>query len=263
MLEYQKERFAKRFANYTLKIDPYVLRISGYNPQETYIKMGDYSLHCIPATFSLSNCTLLISLGEKEVDFFDDFKKTLITLNFTFDPAYFSKTTTFYLRGKFNALTRIKNGVYTLIFNFSNISNSYKEIFFYLSDVVFLHNKFYETDPTKSEDIVLTPKPFKDIEIYKGGKKLCLGVLKDINSRSFVIKKSPEIETLNKSDLLRYKISFNGQAIRLSGRLMKTDTNSSTFSLNYNTEYIHTLTRLVKVIKNRNDENGEKLEELK
>lgn len=264
MLEYQREKFEKKFEDYILKIDPYILRISGYNPQETLLKIGDYLLHCIPATFSLSSCNLLLSLGEKEIEFFQKYKESLISLNFSFDPAYFNKSTSFFLKGKFENLKKVRPGVYTMLFSFTATPNSYKELFFHLSNVVTIHEKFYITDPIEANDVKLVPTPFNRVKIIYKGNIIKDDELLTISAKNFKIKSSPELLDIEEIALLHFRVLCNTRELKLVGKKSEQTMDYCTFSLNFNTEYIHTLSRLYRLLRTREtkDHDNEELEEL-
>lgn len=261
MLEYQKEKLTKKYNNYILKVDPYILRLSGYNPHETLLKIDNYFLHCIPATLSLSSCTLLLSLAKNEIDFFNDFKGSIISLNFSFDPTYFGKSMSFYLKGRFQDLKKMKPGVYILIFSLVAIPDSYKELFFYLSDVVTLYQKLYDSNPVIDSKKPLIPTPFRSVQIYSNGEQICSDNLKSINVNSLKIKKTQQ--NIESGKPLSFRVIYNNRVLKLSGKLNETTETEHIFSINFNTEFVYILSRLMN-IDNLNEEvkNGS-IEELK
>lgn len=261
MLEYQKEKLTKKYSNYTLKVDPYILRLSGYNPHETLLKIDEYYLHCIPATLSLTKCTLLISLGDNEVDFFNELKGSLISLNFSFDPTYFGRSMSFYLKGRFQDLKKMKPGVYILIFSIVAIPDSYKELFFYLSDVVTLYQKLYESNPKMDEKKSIIPNPFRSVQVYSNGKQVCSEGLKSISINSLKINKSQN--DLKEGTPLHFRVIYNNRVLKLSGKLKESSNNELIFTLNFNTEFVYILSRLMKINTLSEDNRNEVIEELK
>lgn len=261
VLEYQKERLTKKYSSYILKVDPYILRLSGYNPHETLLKIDEYYLHCIPATLSLTKCTLLISLAENEIDFFNEFKGSLISLNFSFDPTYFGRSMSFFLKGRFQDLKKMKPGVFILIFSIVAIPDSYKELFFYLSDVVNLYQKLYESNPKINSSKPLVPSPFRSVQIYSNGKQICSQKLEGITINTFKIKKT--LQSFEENAPLHFRVIYNNRVIKLSGKLKESSETEQVFSLNFNTEFVYILSRLMNIDNMTVAGGDEAIEELK
>jgi len=69
----------------TLKVDAYFLQRTGFVANQTILKLGEYSLNCVPATIGLEESRFLAVLTPAEVNHFARFKSGTHVLILTFD----------------------------------------------------------------------------------------------------------------------------------------------------------------------------------
>ncbi len=69
----------------TLKVDTFFLRRTGFVANQTVLKLGEYTLHCVPATLGAEGARFLAVLTPSEIDLFSKFKAGTHTLLLTFD----------------------------------------------------------------------------------------------------------------------------------------------------------------------------------
>jgi len=68
-----------------LKVDGFFLRQTGFIANQTILKLGEYNLHCVPASLGLQEGRFLAALTPTEVSLFSKFKEGTNILILTFD----------------------------------------------------------------------------------------------------------------------------------------------------------------------------------
>jgi hypothetical protein len=69
----------------TLKIDSFFLRRTGFVANQTVLKLGEYTLNCVPASIGVEEARFLAVLTPSEVSLFSKFKEGTHILILTFD----------------------------------------------------------------------------------------------------------------------------------------------------------------------------------
>ncbi|MGL1891043.1 MAG: hypothetical protein OCD02_05415 [Spirochaetaceae bacterium] len=262
MLEYQKSKLSELYANHTLKLEPFLLRISGYNAQETRLKIDTHLLHCTPGTFSLKECKFLLFLNPSEVEYFKAFEQKTIALNLAFDETYFDKPVAFFLKGKFESLKTMRENVYIIDFTLINMSDAYKEIFLYLCQISAIYKKIFDNKLSDDQIEGIRKAPIFSTEILKSNKLICYGKLADLSVSGFkiiVFQPNTEIEVNTK---YQFVIRFNNRPIKLSGEIVEIDAKKYTVKLDFNIEFVHILSKYMNIVKKGNRVESESVEEV-
>lgn len=261
MLEYQKKKLLEKHINNIVKLEPFLLSISGYNPEETRLKIGNYHLHCTPGTFSLNNCKLLIFLGKKEFDYFNEYEKSIISLNLCFDATYFGNTISFYIQGKLNNLTNIRENVYSVDLEFTSISEYYKEIFLYLCELTTIYRKIYDTKLTPEQLKLITKVPMKVIDIQVANMRIRAN-LDSISPRHLKISLADSNMSLTEQQKYNYSVFYANREIHLTGTIVKADSGNYISALDYNIEFVHIISKYMHIQQKEQIDQAEELEEL-
>jgi len=82
----------------TLKVDTYFLQRTGFVANQTILKLGEYSLNCVPATIGLEESRFLAVLTPAEINHFGRFKAGTHVLILTFDDRENNDVARFHLR---------------------------------------------------------------------------------------------------------------------------------------------------------------------
>ncbi|OQY38336.1 MAG: hypothetical protein B6229_06170 [Spirochaetaceae bacterium 4572_7] len=262
MLEHQKNKLSERYAEHTLKLEPFLLGLSGYNPKETRLKIQKYMLHCAPATFSLESCQLLLFLGNNEVEFFKNYEKKLVSLTLSFDATYFDKPVSFFLKGKFESLKMMRENVYILNFSHTTSSDTYRELFLYLSEISTIYKKLFNSKLTDEQVSGLKKVPIYRVDISKDSQFICNGVLAHLSTKYLEIDLGQANATLDMNEIYNYTIVYNSKIIKLTGKVVKNQENKYISSLAYNIELVYILSKYMKMPQFNKSKNTEKLEEL-
>ena len=69
----------------TLKVDNFFLRRTGFVANQTILKLGEYNLHCVPATLGAEEARFLAVLTASELGLFSKYKTGTHILLLTFD----------------------------------------------------------------------------------------------------------------------------------------------------------------------------------
>ncbi len=260
MLEYQKIKLLEKHARNKLKLEPFLLRLVGYNPEETRLKIDKFLLHCTPATITLTSCKLLVFLGKEEIEHFKQFEKTIVTLTLAFDYTYFSSPLSFFIKGKMDSFEELRENIYSLEFNLNSVPEAYKQLFLYLSEITTIYRKIYDTKITKEQQENIKRFPVNEAFIYKEGELLYNARVNYLSARHI------ELNLLNNKlemgETYRYTIVFNGSQINLSGKPVKNKENLYISSLDFSLEYIHVLSKFMKLNTDENNTDTEELEEI-
>lgn len=262
MLEYQKSKLLEKYSKHILKLEPFLLRISGYNPEETRLKIDNYHLHCTPATFTMTSATLVLFLGKNEIGFFKKFEKKLVSLNLAFDSTYFGSAISFYIKGKMESLTMMRENVYTMEFTLNNVPDAYKEIFLYLSDISTLYKKLYSTKLNETQITGIKKLPIKKAQVFKDGVLICHGTVANISTKHIELDLRQNSIELEMDTIYKYTIIYNGRAINLSGKVVKSQPNQYISSLDFNIEYIHILSKYMNMAAKNQISDKQDVEEL-
>lgn len=262
MLDHQKKLLAEKYTDNILKLEPFLLRISGYNAQETRLKIDNYHLHCTPGTFSLTNCKLLLFLGAKEIGFFKEFEQKHISLKLAFDSTYFGKPVSFFLKGRLESLVTVRENVYTLDLVLTSTSDTYKELFLHLSEITTIYKKIYHTTLTPTQLAGIKKAPITFTQVIKNNQVFCYGRLHNISPRHFEISLEDQKIELTMSQKYKYSITYNNRQINVTGTVVKKENNSYISTIDFNMEYIHIITIYMNMLQNKDKTDNDSLEEL-
>lgn len=262
MLEYQKKKLSDIFANYTLKLEPFLLKMAGYNAQETRLKIDTHLLHCTPGTFSLKGCKFILFLSKPEAEFFNKFENKTISLNLAFDEQYFEKPVSFFLKGKFESLKMMRENVYIIDFSLINMSDTYQEIFLHLCQISTIYRKIYDNKLTESQIEGIKNAPIFSTEIAKANKLICYGKLSNVSTTGFQIMVFQPNANIEVNSKYQFTIRFNNRPVKLLGEITEINGKTFTAKLDFNLEYIHIMSKYMNMTKKSHATETEKVEEL-
>ncbi len=265
MLEYQRIKLNEKYADHVLKLEPFLLGICGYNPQESKLKIDTYQLHCTPATFTLKSCSLILFLGKNEIEFFKKFEKKLVSLNLVFDSTYFGSPVSFFIKGKMESIKMLRENVYTLDFTLNVVPDTYKELFLYLSEISTLCKKLYDAKLNETQILGIKKLPVEKVQVFKDGVLICHGKVANISTKHLELDLRQNAIDLEMNGVYKYTILYNGRSLNLLGKIVKSQPNQFISSLDFNLEYIHILSKYMNMVTQSGEnvvEHSEALEEL-
>lgn len=242
MLDNQKKLLSEKYSDSILKLEPFLLRFSGYNPQDTRLQIDDYKLHCTPGTFSLTDCKLLLCLSPKETGIFQGTENKLIALKLSFDSTYFGKPVSFFLKGRLESLLIVRENIFTINLILSTTSDTYKELFLHLSEISSIYKKVYHTTLTPHQLAGIAQAPLTYCQIIQEEQLITYVKLNNISPRhlEFVLEQ-PEAR-INIDQKYKYIIMYCGRPINLIGTVVKQEGNNFITTIEFNMEYIHIIT---------------------
>jgi len=88
----------QKWGQTTLKVDTFFLQRTGFVANQTILKLGEYNLHCVPATLGVEESRFLAVLTPVEVNHFARYKVGTQILILTFDDAEKKDVDRFHLR---------------------------------------------------------------------------------------------------------------------------------------------------------------------
>lgn len=245
MLKYLKDKLEKKYNNYILKVDPFILNSAGYNSGESILKIHTHSLYCTIVTISLTGCELLLFLDKKEYDLFHNFQNNLISVRYSFSDIYFPKPVSFFIRGTLKELNEIRENVYMINMSYQSINESYKEIFFHMSEFATKYREIYDSTLTVNQESCITERTFYAVAVYLNGSLMGDGFTKEISPRNIVVELRNKKQEIPEETQLEIDTLFYNKKIRLSGTFTTEENNCMEFALNYKTDFVYILSRFL------------------
>jgi hypothetical protein len=78
------EEYKEKYAEQTIRFNPYAVKKMGLQQSQTMLKLEDYMLICAPYELSMNRVILLVILSRNEVSFFQQFQNKLTSVNMSF-----------------------------------------------------------------------------------------------------------------------------------------------------------------------------------
>jgi len=78
------QEYQEKYADKTVRFNPYAVKKMGLQQSQTMLKLEDYMLICAPYQLSMGRAVLLVILSKNEVSFFQQFQNKLASLNMSF-----------------------------------------------------------------------------------------------------------------------------------------------------------------------------------
>lgn len=245
MLEYQKKKLMEKYHDYSLKVEPFILSAAGYNRHETTIKVGEYTLFCAPIVISLDKCKLLLSLSPREHEEIEKQKNSLVSVKFSFSPAFFDKPVSFYIRAVLTDIISPRENVYIFEITLDSTPDSFKKIFLFMADLLAKYNELYESNPEIKQDKCITPKTFNFASIYKGDKLASSGEVAFISPQIIKIKNPKNILSIDLNDSVNIETIFYNKKIKLTGKITQKAEDIHDFLIDYKTDFIYILSKFL------------------
>ena len=92
----------RQLGHTTLKIDGFFLRRTGFVANQTLLKLGEFNVNCVPASFGLPEARFLGVLTPTEINLFAKYKEGLQVLMLTFDDPDSNDVERFHLKVAIN-----------------------------------------------------------------------------------------------------------------------------------------------------------------
>ncbi len=229
MDKYLFDKYFTEFENKNIIVDNYVRDKLGLKKINTFIRVDDLYIYCIPVELSLKKCKIILILNEKEISIFKD-KKNKLRLHLKFDNEFLpSKEASFFLWIKYiNAekIMSLKNG-WKVDFEINSISCIYHEVII----------KYFLKQKTNM-DIYHNKKS----KLYKRSSfnELCLKEIASINNEKCLILKI----SLEKIYLLINKHSIVLNDLKDSIVTVKLFAKDTSFYINGSTKTINELNKI-------------------
>jgi hypothetical protein len=78
------QEYQEKYADKTVRFNPYAVKKMGLQQSQTMLKLEDYMLICAPYQLSMGRAVLLVILSKDEISFFQRFQNKLASLNMSF-----------------------------------------------------------------------------------------------------------------------------------------------------------------------------------
>ena len=109
MADREMQSIHQKLGQASLKVDAYFLKQTGFIANQTVLKLGEYNLHCVPATLGLEGGRFLAVLTPSEISLFSKFKDGTNILILTFDDVENHDVARFHLRVGLTELIPLEN----------------------------------------------------------------------------------------------------------------------------------------------------------
>lgn len=245
MLPYKKKKLLEKFQDYYLKADKFIFQSAGYLPHESVIKVHTHTLFCSVAGLSLNRCLILLTLSPKEFEFFQKYEHSPASIKFSYSDVYFKEPFSFFVRGNLGSFTQQKDEVYTVEVIYESVTESYKDIFLFMSALYSKYHNIYNDDLKINKEKCITSKTFNIGAIYKNGVLLCDGLIEDISPKSAKLKVTKCKNIAQDSDIVELTTVFYNRHLKLPGKISKYSDGYCQLELNYKTDFIYILSKFI------------------
>ena len=204
----------------TLKVDTFFLRRTGFVANQTILKLGEYNLHCVPATLGAEGARFLAVLTPSEINLFSKFKTGTHVLLLTFDDPDGNDVMRFPLRVGLTDLLPVpdRKNVCFLQLKFKSLPPEF---------ILFLGAYFDELEAREKAWNTLSAEefPFDPVaarrmgsdagfELTSGTEKWPVELI-SFHTKRLILKGAPGPE----KNPLRLRMSFRGRPLVLDGAL--------------------------------------------
>lgn len=245
MLPYKKKKLLEKFQGYYLKADKFLFQSAGYLPHETLVKIHTHKLFCSVAGLSLDKCLILLTLSPKEYDSFKKYENRPASIKFSYSDVFFKEPLSFYIRGHLGTFIKQKEEVYTIEMKYESITESYKDIFLFLTTLNSKYQLIYDSDSKVNKEKCITPKTFHIGAIYKKGILQCDGFIEDISPKFVTLKISKCKNVVKEDEVVELTTVFYNRHIKLPGKIANYTDGICQLNLNYKTDFIYILTKFI------------------
>jgi hypothetical protein len=108
MAKTRVQEYSEKYADTPIRFTPYALKKTGLVQSQVFLKIEDYLLICAPFQLSMSRGIFLVVLSAQEIKFFEQFKKKICSVNFTFQKTNTKKPLNLFLRGTIENVGPVK-----------------------------------------------------------------------------------------------------------------------------------------------------------
>ncbi|MBN2656232.1 MAG: hypothetical protein JXR86_04170 [Spirochaetales bacterium] len=130
MDKYVIDQNFEKFKSRKIHLDNYIIKKLGIVGNQTVLKINDFHLYCIPYDLGLRDCSVLMILDSKEIEFFKRSFAKIHSVHFVFNNPIYKKPISLFNRCKITNLNvmnpETRHCLVTL--EYTVIPNDYKEI---------------------------------------------------------------------------------------------------------------------------------------
>jgi len=235
----------------TFKVDTYFLRRTGFVANQTILKLGEYSLNCVPATLGLEESRFLAVLTPVEANHFVRFKEGTHVLVLTFDDPENKDVARYHLRVALLDLVPVpdrKNVCFLLL----KIKSIPPELISFLGDYHEALEARKAAWESQTGAIKLPPGPLLALDsrafIAADSHKVPV-IITEFDTKWVKLTWTESVESWSVRPAVHLRLSVRGQPLVLEGRLDA----EGTFLPEFNTEWLDLVEelRFQKTLKHR------------
>lgn len=122
--------YQQKYAEQSVRFNPYAIKKVGLLQSQTLLKLEDYMLICAPYQLSMAKVLLLVILSKEEINFFQQFRAKLATLNISFQKQTAKNPLNLMIRGTLERIGPVKgrNNVCLMEVTYKSCPNDLVEI---------------------------------------------------------------------------------------------------------------------------------------
>jgi hypothetical protein len=172
--------YQQKFADQTIRFNPYAIKKTGLVQAQTLLKIEDLVLICAPYQLSMSRVVLLAILSSNEISFFQQYRSRLAVLTLAFQKPTAKTPMNLPIRGKLERIGPVKgrNNVCLIEVVFNTCPNDLVEI---IGDFVIAHGALKsQFENFKDRAVAIDPVNARTlrfnnyVECYIGNQKVAV-----------------------------------------------------------------------------------------
>ncbi len=215
----------RQLGHTTVKIDGFFLRRTGFVANQTVLKLGEFNVNCVPASFGLPEARFLAVLTPTEISLFSKFKEGLQVLVLSFDDPDSRDVERFHLRVGISDFVPVpgRKNVCQIILTIKSIPPDFLRLLDDFLSVLDQRRQSWESwasDPVESTADTLRAAGLSgSVQLVAGSKTVEVTIV-SFHTKAIRLSPAPETALGSRGGApVQLRLQLRGQPVLLEGRI--------------------------------------------
>jgi len=215
----------RQLGHTTLKIDGFFLRRTGFVANQTVLKLGEFTVNCVPASFGLPEARFLAVLAPTEISLFSKFKEGLNVLVLSFDDPDGNDVERFHLKVAIDDFVPVpeRRNVCQIVVTIKSIPPDFLRLLGDYLDIVDQHRQDWEawgTDRLEATADILRAAGLAQAAKLVAGPKEAEVSIAAFHTKAIRLSPSADAALGSRGGApVQLRITLRGQPMTLEGRI--------------------------------------------